>query len=144
MSDKVQQQNEIRRAMKAKQKLGSGKRKNDNIVEDVKFTRHVSGKFSEPTQELIKQKFHLNPETPITTEYFKKVLSNGSLFVTVSEEDSPSTEVEITSSGIYPILRNGETVSRMNIKIYTVTVFTAGGFGVKFKSLKETNRVIIL
>ena len=116
-----------------------------NELEQVKLARHLSGKLSEETQEKVKSYFLRRPEIPVTTEFFKKAITNSSVFVTVQEENSPSEEVEITKDGIYPIRRNSDGVpERLGVPVYSVSVFTSGGFGVKFKSLKDNNKVIVL
>lgn len=145
MATKAEEQNELRRAMKAKQRLGRGKKKTGEDKQDFKVARHLSGKFSPETEEVIKKRFHFKPEVPITTEFFRRTLDRGSVFVRVSEENAPAEEVEVTKSGIFPIIRNAEGVAeRIGMPVFSVTVFTSGGFGVKFKSLKDNNRVIVL
>lgn len=116
-----------------------------NELEDVKISRHLSGSFSGKTVDDIKDHFHRHPEIPVTTEFFKKLIYNSSIFVKVQEENSPSEEVEITKEKIFPIRRDTDGIpSRFEVPVYSVSVFTSGGFGVKFKSLKDNNKVIVL
>ncbi len=124
---------------------GKSRKNKKNVLEDVKLSRHLTGKFSQQTEELIKSHFLKKPEVPVTTEYFKNVIRNGSVFVNVSDENSPSEEVEITNERIFPIRRDSNGVpERISVPVFSVTVFTSGGFGVKFKSLKDNNKVIVL
>ena len=58
----AEKQNEIRREQKRKQRLGRGRRKDERALENVKIKRHVTGKFTEKTEEAIKlPRFRLRP-----------------------------------------------------------------------------------
>ena len=130
----AEKQNEIRREVKRRRGKGSKKSTHGKSTE-TNFKFHVYGSFSEETKELISKRFRSKPEEPITTEWFRNVLKNNS--ITVDLTDSPIEKAVITSNGI-------KSVGTFDIDLFSVTVFTSGGFGVKFKTLKGQNRVIVV
>lgn len=135
----AEKQQELRRAMKHKQKFGKKKRRSDRDVDAVKIPRHLSGKFSKSTEEAISREMQANPTRPFTTEGVKKLLRNGDISVTIGTEEHPlnGDDLIIKEDGF-----------DYGIQIFTVSVFTAGGFGVKFKLVGGRNgkpeRVIVL
>lgn len=120
MSTKSEQQNEMRRAMKQKQRHGNGKRKEVKQLEEVKINRHIVGKFTGATEEAIKSHFLRTPELPITTDWFKNYIKNGNKINI--ESSSSMGEISIDFDDIHS-----------GIEYRSVTVFTAGGYGVIFK-----------
>lgn len=136
MLTKSEQQNEIRRAQKAKQRLGTRKNKsNTTELEEVKLNRHVEGKFCGATADAIKEHFQRQPHIPLTTEWFKNYIKNGKRI----DVDCPDVIGDVSID--FDDIHNG-------IALRSVTVFTSGGYGIKFKVIGGFNgkprRVLIL
>lgn len=130
----AEKQNEIRREQKRKQRLGKGKKKGGLELENVRVSRHVTGSFDQEMQDAIAKRFMTKPEEPITTEFFRQYVKEKPIKVDCGDVHGT---VEITEDDI-----------KCSLVVYTVTVFTAGGYGVKFKTVGGRNgkprRVIIL
>lgn len=131
----AEKQNEIRRAQKQKQRYG--KKKNRGRVEDqekIKVNRHINAKFGPNTELAIKEHFLNKPEEAVTTEFFRGLMKNQAVDVV---GEAPYGDISITEADI-----------ECGIGLKTVTVFTAGGYGVKFKVVGgfqgKPRKVIIL
>jgi hypothetical protein len=125
----AQKQNEMRRAMKQKQRHTSGKGKvKVEKVEEVKIPRHVRGVFCEKTLDDIRAFFTAHPSRVITYQFFKNALRNG-VTVQVCDEDHPLYNTVVT------VTENGFDFDGSNIEVYSLTVNLAQGFGVQFKKV---------
>ena len=131
----AEKQNDIRREVKRRQSRGTKKHKETSKDETFDFKYHVSGKFSEDTKKVIHKRFMSTPEEPVTGEWFRNLIKGTSVIVDII--DSPIAQVEITSTGI-------KSIGGFDIDLYSVTVYTAGGYGVKFKTLKGQQKVIVV
>jgi hypothetical protein len=130
----AEKQNEIRREQKRRQAIGRGKAKKGIELEEGRIDRHVTGHFCGTTEQAIAEQFQRYPEQPITSEFFRQLMKNDGIQVDVG--------------GIHGELTVTATEIQSKLKVYSVTVFTSGGYGIKFKSLPARgdlpSKVIVL
>jgi len=120
MVTKSEEQNQLRRAQKQKQRTGLGKKKKTNELNEIDINRHIVAKFCGATAEAIKSHFQNRPEEPITTDWYKNYIKNGNKI----EVECPEAMGDISID--FDDIHSG-------IAYRSVTVFTAGGYGVRFK-----------
>ena len=133
-SDHSTTQNDIRRAQKKKQKSGGGKHRKDVEVVEVHHPRQLNAVFAGDTAKLIADHMMEKPDVPVTSFFIRKLLKGGGVSFKVTDEQFPTMngeEFKVTESGIATPLF-----------VHTVRIWTAGGFGVEIKSLRD-NRVIV-
>lgn len=125
-----EKQNEIRRAQKHKQRVGrkKGFSSHQSSLESIKLPRVVSAQFSGETMASIDQRIADQPDLPITSGFFKKILKRGDVIeFRVNDERFPTMNGEsftVSSSGFdTPIF------------VHTVRFWTGLGFGIEVKKL---------
>lgn len=116
----AEKQNEIRRAMKQKQKHYRKKQNNSGQKEDHRIARHIQGKFAGETAQQIADFFAKQPHYPLTTDFFRNILRNGGVIFIEGKYGDVSITSDSISSGV---------------DIWSVEVHTSGGYGVKFKTI---------
>jgi hypothetical protein len=130
-----EKQDEIRREKKRKQKISAGKgssQKRKQQEGEGKIPRHVTGKWSKSMEETIASEFQRNPTRPLTTGFFSHLLRDGETIVVEATEEGSvgiSGEVHITNTNI-------TLKGKVDMDMWSCSVFTSGGYGVRFHKPK--------
>jgi len=130
-------QNELRREQKRKQRTNrkKGFSSHTSAAEKIRLPRVVNAQFSGATKEAVDQRIVDLPMMPITSGFFKKLLSRGvGLHFRVSDDKFPTMngdEFSVTLEGFdTPIF------------VHTVRFWTGLGFGIEVKKLPN-GKVIV-
>ena len=126
-------QNELRREQRTNRKKGFSS--HTSAAEKIRLPRVVNAQFSGATKEAVDQRIADLPEIPITSGFFKKLLSRGvGLHFRVKDDKFPTmneSEFSVTLEGFdTPIF------------VHTVRFWTGLGFGIEVKKLPN-GKVIV-
>lgn len=128
-------QNEIRRATKKRRAAGrKGVKAGENQLEDVRIRRHVVGTWAPTTVEAIRNETIAYPDRPINTRFFKGLMRDSGVVLTINEEGHELDGREV-------VITNDEIRSDVGLELYSVTVRIDSTFGFRFNKDRKTGRV---
>lgn len=126
----AEKQNEIRREMKRKQKVGRRRRRPTETNNTVRLSRWVKGEFSPETKTLLSSMI-MEEKKIVTGRILIRLMHEGKLSVIVHDEDNVLINGKtffVTTSGFKDL--DGDVPG---YEFYGVTVEIAQGFGYQFK-----------